>query len=367
MTIFLHIGSHKTGTTAIQRYLARHRDQLLSQGIWYPRDSELLEGGRDSYNHLNIARSLDCTGKAKTYSNEQLQQMMASLVARARDFDTTIISAEAFWRIGFGRHPADGDNSILWKRKLNHVAQIRQLFGDAADVTVVAALRERAAYLQSSYSEFILATYYRKSIHKFLPYIAHVSDYLQQLEAWQSQFSVRALSYEQLGAQGNLPVAFLSALGVPFQAPAEEESQQQRYNEGHPIPCVLFWRYLNGIEDLRHERRSKLYKQARRRFLKAKDKGVIAPLRQINSWLTAQEIRRLRRGFLADDDAIRSRFCPQFVSGPSTKDRQRDAAVVPLTREAEYLTLGWMLSKKVPQPAWFTASKAVEAGDRSTP
>ncbi|MGL6133728.1 MAG: hypothetical protein ACRC1L_06020, partial [Prochlorococcaceae cyanobacterium] len=105
-----------------------------------------------------------------------------------------------------------------------------------------------------------------------------------------------------------------------------------------------------------NERMLKLYKQTRRRFLKGKGKSVILPLQQINSWLTAQEIRRLRRGFSADDDAIRSGFCPQFVSGPTTKDPERDAAVIPLTREAECLTLGWMLSKKVPQTSWFTVT-----------
>lgn len=361
MTIVLHIGSHKTGTTAIQRYLARHREPLSQQGIWYPRDSELLEGGRDSYNHLNIARSLDCTGKAKTYGKDQLQRMVSALVARSLDYDTTIVSAEAFWRIGFGRHPADGDNSILWTRKQNNVAHIRQLFGEATDVTVVAALRERSAYLQSSYSEFILATYYQQSIHKFLPYIQHVSDYLQQLETWQGQFPVRALSYEHLCGQGDLPVAFLSALIGPFQAPEEGERQQQRYNEGHPIPCVLFRRYLNGMEGLPSKRRSKLYKQARRRFLKARGKGVVGSLQPINSWLTAQEIRRLRRGFSADDDAIRTRFCPEFVSAATTKDPKGDAAVIPLTREAECLTLGWMLRKKVPRASWFTAPAAAEA------
>ena len=166
MTIFLHIGSHKTGTTAIQNYLARHRDPLCQQGIWYPKDSDLLEGGRNSSNHLNIARSLDCTGKPKAYNKDQLQTMVAALVTKARDYDTTILSAEAFWRIGFGRHSPDGDNSILWQRKQANVAAIRELFGGQVDVRVVAVLRERMAYLQSSYSEFILATYYQNPIHQ---------------------------------------------------------------------------------------------------------------------------------------------------------------------------------------------------------
>jgi len=75
VTIFLHIGTHKTGTTAIQRHLGRHAEFYASQGLWYPREAELLNGGRDAPTHLNIARSLDCTSKPKPYSESQLQEM----------------------------------------------------------------------------------------------------------------------------------------------------------------------------------------------------------------------------------------------------------------------------------------------------
>ena len=112
MTIFLHIGTHKTGTTAIQRHLGRNADFYASQGLWYPRESELLEGGREAPTHLNIARSLDCTTKPKPYSEEQLQAMARALVTKASRYAHTIVSAEAFWRIGFGRIDQEEDREL---------------------------------------------------------------------------------------------------------------------------------------------------------------------------------------------------------------------------------------------------------------
>jgi hypothetical protein len=35
-TVFIHIGAHKTGTTAIQAYFSRHRRHLLARGLLYP-------------------------------------------------------------------------------------------------------------------------------------------------------------------------------------------------------------------------------------------------------------------------------------------------------------------------------------------
>lgn len=105
MTIYLHIGSHKTGTTSIQKLLSRHRDTLAAQGIWYPRDSELLDGAHDSGAHLNIARSLDNNHRRKFYSASDLAKIFEALTSKSRSFHTTIISAEAFWRIGFIKPP----------------------------------------------------------------------------------------------------------------------------------------------------------------------------------------------------------------------------------------------------------------------
>lgn len=356
MTIFLHIGTHKTGTTAIQRHLGRNADFYATQGLWYPREAELLSGGRNAPNHLNFARSLDCTSKPKPYSEAQLQEMAQALRERSRHYTHTIISAEAFWRIGFGRIDGDDGPDQMWQKKAENVELIRRLLGSETDVEVVCVIRERSSYLQSSYSEFILATFYRKSIQKFLKSFRHVAEYQMQLKAWQQHFPVRTLSYENLCEQQDITQRFLHNLVGSISPPPDAGEQKSQFNIGHPIPCVLFKRYLNAMEGLPREQLIRMYNKGRRRFAKNSDTGAVASLKQINSWLTPREIRRLRRSFLADDDQIRASFCPEFVSGPTTKDPAHDSSITPLTREAQYLTLGWMLSQKQPTPAWFTPS-----------
>ena len=36
MKLILHIGSEKTGTTAIQRFFKKNRERLIQNGIYYP-------------------------------------------------------------------------------------------------------------------------------------------------------------------------------------------------------------------------------------------------------------------------------------------------------------------------------------------
>lgn len=353
MTIFLHIGTHKTGTTAIQRHLGRNAEFYASQGLWYPREAELLSGGRNAPTHLNIARSLDCTSKPKPYSKAQLEEMAETLQERSSHYLHTIISAEAFWRIGFGRIEADDDPEQMWQRKAENIEHIRRLLGSNTDVVVACVIRERASYLQSSYSEFVLATFYRRSIHKFLRSFQHIADYQRQLKAWQQHFPVRTLSYERLCDQQDITLRFLHTLVGAVSPPADFEQQKAQFNVGHPIPCVLFKRYLNGMEGLPREQLIRIYNKGRRRFSKISEGSSVASLKEINSWLTAKELRRLRQSFLTDDNQIRKQLCPEFVSGPTQKDAIQDSSIKPLTREAQYLTLGWMLNQNQPTAAWF--------------
>jgi hypothetical protein len=65
MKIHLHIGTHKTGTSAIQAVLYRNREFLLEHGIYVPEiDDKELPGG-----FADVARSLkhDRTAKVRSY------------------------------------------------------------------------------------------------------------------------------------------------------------------------------------------------------------------------------------------------------------------------------------------------------------
>jgi len=320
MTIYIHIGSHKTGTTSIQRYLSRHRDTLAKQGIWYPHISELLDSKKNSRSHLNIARSLERSKRGRLYSETELREMFKALVAKSTNYDSTILSAEAFWRIGFIKPPENCEERDeyeirTWKSKSDSIARIRSLLGDTNRIRIVATLRERSAYLQSSYSEFILATQWQRNIKNFLHYIQHISDYKRQLEAWQAQFPVTTLSYESLCANNSLPANFTRALAGQFNDPSEPSEEQKMHNLSHPIACVFFKRYLNRLSSLSVQNRNQIYDKARRLFQRPSNNQTVKSLQSINSWLSAKEIRSLRLKYIEEDNFIRAHFCKDFVSG----------------------------------------------------
>lgn len=87
-TLFLHIGSHKTGSTSIQRFLADRRTELTKQGIFYPTT------GRKALN-LNAA----VNAKADLQDTENLSHRRAARLANLimeQDADRVIASSEGF-------------------------------------------------------------------------------------------------------------------------------------------------------------------------------------------------------------------------------------------------------------------------------
>lgn len=53
--LFLHIGTHKTGTTSIQRFLDAIQEDLLSDGILYPTTGRLKEGSKSGHHLLALS------------------------------------------------------------------------------------------------------------------------------------------------------------------------------------------------------------------------------------------------------------------------------------------------------------------------
>jgi len=359
MPIHLHIGTHKTGTTAIQRHLRRHRENLKHQGIWYPTEAELLPGGGDGIPHRNIVRSLDNTRGAKPYSRNDLEAMVSTMLSQSRHYDHTILSSEAFWRVGFAAAPDPYTTEELWLRKQSNVAKIRQLFGDA-DVRITAVLRERSAFIQSYYSEFILATLYTKNIKAFLRNYNYLWDYGRQLQAWANLFPVEAHSYEQLSQHNQLPLAFLRRLcGPHLCADSPTPDPRARVNISEPLACVAFKRFLNQLP-LDYHKRKKLHHKYRRIFKQsvrqAEPKGIAQQLNTLNSWLEPGELRTLRRALAPGDDAIRANLCPDLVSAPSHRWCGLQSVhdqIRPMTNGSQRRMIDWMLSRKPLKQSWF--------------
>jgi hypothetical protein len=350
MRIVLHIGTHKTGTTAIQHALNADRALLRQEGIWYPHEEELLSGGDQRPHHLDLARSLDVTRHPKRYNKQQIDQITRAICTGAQEHATTIISAEAFWRIGFGHPEPDGSNrEHLWSIKRQTIQRIRHLFA-GAEAEVVVCLREHVHYVQSLYSEFLLSTQYRGSIRQFEKTYRHALSYQRQLEEWGREFPVTVYSYEQLSQNNMLPLELLrrATKRPDLQLPRAH----LRANASQPIACIAIKRHLNHLP-LDAPLRQKIQRKARKRFQRSSS-STISRLRQANSWCSATELQAIAARFADDDAAVRRHYCPELSSRWQGRNCKRDRSIQPLSTEEELLAIGWVHRKFAPllhQPA----------------
>ncbi len=356
MPIHLHIGTHKTGTTALQHVLRQQRKPLAEVGVWYPTEAELLDGGSSKQIlHLNLVRSLQNPKRKNSYSPAQIRQMVRRLVRGSRRYSHTIISAEPFWHLGFSGVLKGLTTEKLWAGKAAAIDQLRDLLG-AADVEVTAVLRERSSYIMSFYSEWLTASEYQGSIKAFLRQHRHYWDYLGQLEAWAQRFPVHAHGYEVLCQQGALPQALLQRLcgsGLPQELLTE--IQPTWSNSSDPVALVVLKRFLNRLP-LEPQHRLKIYRRYRRRVFKRRQQRQVRHLLTCNSWLSPRDLLDLRRELAAGDQQIRERFCPELLSKPTEGwERWRLAArgTRAFGKDEEERLLGWVFSRWPPQSKWF--------------
>jgi len=93
--LLLHIGPHKTGTTAIQIFCERNRTQLARAGFWYP------EVGIEGAQHLVLPA---CYFSQHPFIPESLlggdpEELVDNLAAEVPRGLTPLMSSEVFWRL----------------------------------------------------------------------------------------------------------------------------------------------------------------------------------------------------------------------------------------------------------------------------
>ena len=133
--VLLHVGLHKTGTTALQWYLSVAADQLREQGVLYPASGRLSRGAPGG--HHNIAWQL--AGDRRFHrSAGTLDDVAAEIAAFPGD---AILSCEDF-------------ESILGNTKRFVPLFRHDLLKDRA-FTVVLWVREQASYIELLFFEML--------------------------------------------------------------------------------------------------------------------------------------------------------------------------------------------------------------------
>ena len=126
--LILHIGTYKTGSTSIQKFLEINRDVLLADGIYYPEFID-SEGYRD-LNNGNMWPFQVADDKKEKIAIDSLQKMFLN-------HDTILISGEDFW--GSGRK----------ERKLSLLKELN------VKIKVIVYLRRQDKYLDSLFNQLV--------------------------------------------------------------------------------------------------------------------------------------------------------------------------------------------------------------------
>lgn len=244
--LILHIGTHKTATTSIQKYLSEHREALAARGVFYP--SYDLIGKKPHYAHLGMINAL--SGQHRSYTASDAKRFFREVVERSVDYDTTIISAEPIYR----HVDAEGGApnyapETYWASRKAYIARLRDLFGPAE---IVVVFRRQAEYAQSLYQEHVKVTRYRSPFREFLSDFWFHFVFADQVRAWADAFPVvRAMTFEKLTQTGD-PVGEFARL---LQLPVDGLAPARRFNEALPVDFVVMKRILQSVfpdgEDLR--------------------------------------------------------------------------------------------------------------------
>lgn len=237
MSVFLHIGSHKTGTTAIQDFATVHRDMLQANGLIYP--SFDLIGGRRERSHLGLVNYL-LQGKPAPEGADPV-----GLLRTARDLAESqgkdlLFSAESLFRLS-----AEDARKVC--------ASFRGAFGDTP-FTIVCSLRPQAEFAESlyrnSYRSYTkepedFTAWLEASQHKF-QYARIVSAYLELLDA-----TPLLLPYSREVREGFI-ASFFSRLGVLVNT--DETAPSERNPSLDTVDCLAKKAVLGAGQDARMSR-----------------------------------------------------------------------------------------------------------------
>lgn len=210
--IVIHIGTHKTGSTTLQNYLANHREQLIAHGICYFRGSLLpnnhielylscLDRGRDSLALQTMQIGPLDTLFDQTHAN--LTKALSDMSAK-----TIIFSTEGL--------------SLL--RSDEEMERLARLIGsNVHHVRVVCVLRNKSAYLKA-YRKQIIKVPGRKPSNDsrssfYVESDSWLADYDALLGAYRAIFgtqAVRIVDYDrEMQRCGDVLPTVLREMSVP--------------------------------------------------------------------------------------------------------------------------------------------------------
>nr|WP_298249131.1 hypothetical protein [uncultured Halomonas sp.] len=279
MKIFLHIGTHKTGSTFIQEILKKSHDALKNNGVYYPVDGYSQAG----HHELAWAVMKNDSVSAKKYLEDALY--------KASGCSCIVFSSEEFEFI---------KNIGLLKTLLK-----------GHEVELVCYFRRQDNYLESEYNQHVkmISTKFKYDIFMFYMYydFHRRFNYMALMESWRKQEFIsrfHVFSYDKVVRDSSLVDSFFSFLGVSYNF-IETIEFGKKSNESIPASSLIYLSRLNAIDGVSQGDRNLFIKKIQEEMSK-KNKSAS---NKKECFLSQEYSSRLVNRFHGSNNKLAKNYC----------------------------------------------------------
>lgn len=264
--IFLHIGTHKTGTTAIQKFLSNAEEKLREDSILYPKSGRPdVEHGAQYGHHLLAWAILKKNGIDHFNDWERVVNEI-----KVADQRTVVLSAEGF--------------ESCTEEQVQKVSALLDDF----EVHIILYLRNPFDYTVSSYKQFVKSGITAESFEEFAKRWVKRCNYSELVQRWARFFerkNVHVTLYDRCLEVEDYSVekSILDVLGVKsdrykdcLAAPANVSPSDEQIGIIRTVNLVEKWMGSNTF--LHRARRSLLRRNRMADILLALTRPVSGPL-----------------------------------------------------------------------------------------
>jgi hypothetical protein len=235
MQVILHIGTHKTGTSALQECLRRNERILTNKGIYYAR----------------IAPYKNSNGLAKTIAKTRGPEVKAFIdqhfaKAIALGAKTLLLSAESFYAMTMFFHKFNARRGDYWISESEAVDFLYRALPRGVSTRLIVCFRRQDYFLESIYREVVRTRGVAMPIDEFAIFFNEALDYWRHMKIWSAFFpDCSVYTYEQ--ASNNISEFFFrNALHITNTD--EFDGLHLRMNVRLSRDVLEYKRILNGME-----------------------------------------------------------------------------------------------------------------------
>ena len=200
--LIIHIGTHKTGNTALQIFLMKNAEQLRKYGILYPDLVKTWQKYRGIEASSYVNGKLLQSSITRNWPEKEKENLWKILRHYLKNYDV-VLSDPAIWS----------------HRSINTVEAIKDYAKRYDNIKLVVYFRRQDLYIESLWNEFIKEGHMTDTLNDYIEKSHYVMDYNRKLNDIASvigkeNISVRIYERGQFaGERGDITSDFLKTLG----------------------------------------------------------------------------------------------------------------------------------------------------------